>query len=104
MPSISSLLKRSRKKHEAEQPLEAVETRDNAARDNVTRDNVANVDTSRKDRASRRLSTRGDFFRSFLSRTRSGAGPRPDADGDIQTKVCKPQLPSCDRPLICDSV
>ena len=90
MPSFSSLLKRSRTKREAEQPPETTKTRDNTARDDVTRDNIANVDNSRKDRASRRLSTRGDFFRSFLSRTRSAASPRAEADGDIKTKVCNP--------------
>ncbi|OBT81562.1 hypothetical protein VE02_09550 [Pseudogymnoascus sp. 03VT05] len=88
MPSFSSLLKRSRTKRKAEQPLQPVETSDNTARDDVTRDNIANVDTSKKDRTSRRLSTRGDFFRSFLGRTRSSAGPRPGADGDVQNKVC----------------
>lgn len=90
MPSFSSLLKRSRKKREAEQPRpQTVEARDDTAREDVTRDDVTNVGNNRKDRASRRLSTRGDFFRSFLSRTRSSASPRPDADGDIQNKVCK---------------
>ncbi|KFY57689.1 hypothetical protein V497_05331 [Pseudogymnoascus sp. VKM F-4516 (FW-969)] len=90
MPSFSSLLKRSRTKREAEQPPETTETRDDAARDDVTRDNIANVDNSKKDRASRRLSTRGDFFRSFLSRTRSAASPRAEADGDIKTKQTTP--------------
>ncbi|KFY27873.1 hypothetical protein V493_03254 [Pseudogymnoascus sp. VKM F-4281 (FW-2241)] len=89
MPLFSSLLRRSRKKREAEQPPE-IETRDN-----VARDNVADVDnTSRKNRASRRLSTRGDFFRSFLNRTRSVEGPRPGADGGIQNKQTISQSPA----------
>ncbi|OAF62921.1 hypothetical protein VC83_00205 [Pseudogymnoascus destructans] len=76
MPSFSSLLKRSRPKRKAEH------------------DNIANVDTSKKDRASRRLPTRGDFFRSFLGRTRSSAGPRPGADEDIQNKQAPLQSPT----------
>ncbi|KFY99436.1 hypothetical protein V498_00759 [Pseudogymnoascus sp. VKM F-4517 (FW-2822)] len=94
MPSFSSLLKRSRTKREAEQPPQPVATRDNTARDIVTRDKVANVNTSGKDRASRRLSTRGDFFRGFLNRTRSSAGPRPEADGDAQIKKTTLQAPT----------
>ncbi|KFZ23312.1 hypothetical protein V502_02206 [Pseudogymnoascus sp. VKM F-4520 (FW-2644)] len=94
MPSFSSLLKRSRKKREAELPPQTVEIRDNTARDNVARDNIANVDNTRKDRASRRLSTRGDFFRSFLNRTRSAAGTRPEADGAVQNKQTTLQSPT----------
>ncbi|OBT97614.1 hypothetical protein VE01_04574 [Pseudogymnoascus verrucosus] len=94
MPSFSSLLKRSRPKRKAEQPPQTVETSDNTARDNVTRDNIANVDTNKKDRSSRRLSTRGDFFRSFLGRTRSSTGPRPGADGDVQNKQTPLQSPT----------
>ncbi|KFY05208.1 hypothetical protein V491_09180 [Pseudogymnoascus sp. VKM F-3775] len=95
MPSFSSLLKRSRKKREAEQLRpQTVEARDDTAREDVTRDDVTNVGNNRKDRASRRLSTRGDFFRSFLSRTRSSASPRPDADGDIQNKQTALQSPT----------